>query len=88
MESEANTKLRLIRRGPKQLELDFVTDEDFAEVVGWQDIQWKANLETAKKIESIENRINRGARIVAKSFYFDHERRLVRTLKAPAAAGE
>ena len=67
MENEANPKLRLIKPKPKQMELDFVTDEDFAEVVAWQDIQWKANLETARKIESIETRIKGGARIVAKS---------------------
>ena len=88
MANEANPKLRLIRPKPKQMELDFVTDEDFAEVVAWQDMQWKANLETARKIESIETRIKGGARIVAKGYYFDHQRRLVRTSKAPAASGE
>ena len=50
MADEANSKLRLIKRPPKQMELDFVTDDDFREVVAWQDIQWKANLEAARKI--------------------------------------
>jgi hypothetical protein len=85
MPNEANPKLRLIKPRPQQMVLDFVTDEDFAEVVAWQDMQWKANLETARKIESIEKRIKGGARIVAKSYYFDHDRRLVRTAKAPAS---
>ncbi len=70
------------------MELDFVTDDDFREVVAWQDIQWKANLEAARKIESIEQRIRRGAVVVAKGFYFDHERHLVRSRKTPAASGE
>ncbi|MCL4395326.1 MAG: hypothetical protein M1482_11100 [Chloroflexi bacterium] len=70
------------------MELDFVTDDDFREVVAWQDIQWKANLEAARKIESIEKRIKSGAMVVAKGYYFDHERHLVRTRKAPAASGE
>ena len=88
MADEANLKLRLIKRPPKQMELDFVTDDDFREVVAWQDIQWKANLEAARKIESIEQRIRRGAVVVAKGFYFDHERHLVRSRKTPAASGE
>jgi hypothetical protein len=70
------------------MELDFVTDEDFREVVAWQDIQWKANLEAARKIESIEERIRSGAVVVAKGYYFDHERHLVRSSKTPAASGE
>ncbi len=88
MADEANSKLRLIKRPPKQMELDFVTDDDFREVVAWQDIQWKANLEAARKIESIEQRIRRGAVVVAKGFYFDHDRHLVRSRKTPAASGE
>lgn len=88
MANEANPKLRLIKNSPKQLVLDFVTDADFAEVVGWQDMQWKANLEAARKIESIETRIKGGAKVVAQSYYFDHQRRLVRTKKTPAAAGQ
>ena len=88
MANEATPKLRLLKRAPKQLVLDFVTDADFAEVVGWQDMQWKANLEAARKIESIENRIKNGAQIVAKDYYFDHKRHLVRSKKNPAASGE
>ena len=88
MANEATPKLRLLKRAPKQLVLDFVTDADFAEVVGWQDMQWKANLEAARKIESIENRIKNGAQIVAKNYYFDHKRHLVRSKKNPAASGE
>jgi len=80
MANEAKPRLRLIKGPPKQLVLDFVTDADLAEVVGWQDMQWKANLEAARKIESIE--------IVAKNYYFDHKRHLVRTKKNPAASGE
>ncbi len=48
-------------------------------MVGWQDIQWKANLEVARRIESVENRIKNGAKVVAMNYYFDHDRRLVRT---------
>lgn len=88
MANEAKPRLRLIKGPPKQLVLDFVTDADLAEVVGWQDMQWKANLEAARKIESIENRIKNGAQIVAKNYYFDHKRHLVRTKKNPAASGE
>ena len=88
MANEATPRLRLIKGPPKQLVLDFVTDADLAEVVGWQDMQWKANLEAARKIESIEGRIKNGAQIVAKDFYFDHKRHLVRTNKGPAASGE
>ena len=88
MGNETKPRLRLIQGPPKQLVLDFVTDADLAEVVGWQDMQWKANLEAARKIESIEHRIKNGARIVAKSYYFDHKRRLVRTKKTPAAVGD
>ncbi len=87
MASEANPKPRLIRF-PKQMELDFVTDDDFAEVVAWQDISWKANLEAAAKVRSIEKRIKRGAQVVSAQFYFDHERHLVRNKKAPAASGD
>jgi hypothetical protein len=88
MANEATPRLRLIKGPPKQLLLDFVTDADLAEVVGWQDMQWKANLEAARKIESIESRIKNGAQIVARNFYFDHKRHLVRTKKSPAASGE
>jgi hypothetical protein len=88
MANQDKPRLRLVQGPPKQLVLDFVTDADLAEVVGWQDMQWKANLEAARKIESIENRIKNGAQIVAKNFYFDHARHLVRTKKNPAASGE
>ena len=88
MANDAKPELRLINAPPKQLVLDFVTDDDLAEVVGWQDMQWKANLEAARKIETIENRIKNGARIVARDCYFDHQRHLVRTRKSPAASGQ
>jgi hypothetical protein len=88
MANEVEPRLQLIKAPPKQLVLDFVTDADLAEVVGWQDMQWKANLEAARKIESIENRIKNGARIIAKNYYFDHKRHLVRTKKTPVASGE
>jgi len=78
----------LIRGGPRQMELDFVTDADMEEVVAWQDIQWKSNLETARRIEGIENRLKRGAVVTATRYYFDHGRRLVRSRKSPAAAGQ
>jgi hypothetical protein len=81
MANDAKPELRLINAPPKQLVLDFVTDDDLAEVVGWQDMQWKANLEAARKIEN-------GARIVARDCYFDHQRHLVRTRKSPAASGQ
>jgi hypothetical protein len=51
-------------------------------------MQWKANLEAARKIEFIESRIKNGAQIVAKNYYFDHKRHLVRTKKSPAASGK
>jgi hypothetical protein len=88
MANEATPKLRLLRKAPKQMEIDFVTDDDFREVVEWQDLQWKANLEAARKIESIEKRIKDGAVVLAKNFYFDRKRHLVRTRKTPAASGE
>ena len=88
MAGENERGLRLIRGGPRQMELDFVTDADMEEVVAWQDIQWKSNLETARRIEGIENRLKRGAVVTASRYYFDHERRLVRSRKSPAAAGQ
>ncbi|HOQ47789.1 MAG TPA: hypothetical protein PLA43_20575 [Bryobacteraceae bacterium] len=81
MANESNPKLRVISIKPRQLKLDFVTDKDLEEVVAWQDVEWKANLEAARKIEAIETRLKNGARLVARKFYFDHERRMVRTRK-------
>jgi hypothetical protein len=81
MANESNPKLRVISLKPRQLKLDFVTDKDLEEVVAWQDVEWKANLEAARKIEAIETRLKNGARLVARKFYFDHERRMVRTRK-------
>lgn len=88
MEADNNRGLRLIQGGPRQMELDFMSDADLEEVIAWQDIQWKANLETARKIEAIENRLKRGAVVTATRYYFDPKRRLVRSRKSSAAAGE
>jgi hypothetical protein len=68
--------------------LDFVTDQDLEKVVAWQDVEWKANLEAARKIEAVETRLKNGARLVARNFYFDRERRMVRSRKDSAQAAE
>ena len=84
MANESNPKLQVISIKPRQLKLDFVTDKDLEEVVAWQDVEWKANLEAARKIEAIETRLKNGARLVARKFYYDPERRMVRSRKDSA----
>ena len=45
-----------------------ITNEDFEQVVQFQDIQWKSGVEAANRIQDIEERIRAGAAVANVSF--------------------